>query len=124
MLALAGMQDELRAELDRAPLRPLHDNWYLTTEAAVRSLVAGFTGDEDLARRSVDVLRPLSGRMAVSGISVVIGPVDGYVAIALATLGERAEAATFAARAEALATHWGMTAYLRWFAAERTRLGF
>ena len=124
VLALAGLEDELRAELDRAPLRPLADNWYLTSEASVRAVVAGFVGDEVLARRSVEHLRPLSGRMAVSGISIVSGPVDGYLAIALAVLGERSEASAFAARAEALATRWGMTAYLRWLAVERHRLGF
>ena len=51
--------------------------------------------------------------MAVSGISLVSGPVDGYLAIALAVLGEREEAAAVAERAEALARRWGMSAYLR-----------
>ena len=37
-------------------------------------------------------------------------------------LGEREEATALAERAEALATRWGMMAYLRWFA-ERNRLG-
>ena len=65
------------------------DNWYLTSEASVRAVVAGFLGDEALARRSVEHLRPLSGRLAVSGISIVSGPIDGYLAIALAVLDER-----------------------------------
>ncbi len=52
----------------------------------------------------VELLRPASGRMAVSGISVVSGPVDGYLALALAMLGEREEATALAERAEALAT--------------------
>ena len=100
------------------------DNWYLTSEASVRAVIAGFVGDEPLARRSVEHLRPCPGRMAVSGISIVSGPVDGYLAIALAVLDERTEASAFAERAEALATRWGMTAYLRWFAGERARLAF
>lgn len=124
VLALAGMEDELRADLARAPMPPLHDDWFVTTEASVRALVAGYVGDQAMARQSVELLRPLSGRMAVSGISVVVGPVDGYVAIALATLGEREEAATFAARAESLAARWGMTAYLRSLAGWRQRFGF
>ena len=52
------------------------------------------------------------------------GPIDGYLAIALAVLDERSEASAFAARAEALATRWGMTAYLRWFAGQRARMAF
>ncbi len=124
VLALAGLGAELRTELGKAPLRPLSDNWYLTSEASVRAVIAGFIGDETLARRSIEHLRPLSGRMAVSGISIVSGPIDGYLAIALAVLDERTEASAFAERAEALATRWGMTAYLRWFAGERARLVF
>ena len=58
---------------------PLHDDWFVTTEASVRALVAGYVGDQAMARQCVELLGPLSGRMAVSGISVVIGPVDGYV---------------------------------------------
>jgi hypothetical protein len=62
--------------------------------------------------------------MAVSGISVVTGPVDGYLAIAHAVVGERDAATALADRAVALATRWGMPAYQRWFAGERSRLGF
>ena len=124
VLALAGMDDELRADLAGAPLPALHDDWFATSEASVRALVAGYVGDEVLARRSVEFLRPLTGRMSVTGISLVQGPVDGYLAIGLAVLGQREEATEAAARAVALAEHWGMTAYLRWLAAERARLGF
>jgi hypothetical protein len=124
VLALAGMEDELRADLARAPMSPLHDDWFVTTEASVRALVAGYVGDEAMARTCVDLLRPLSGQMAVSGISLVIGPVDGYTAIALAALGEQGEAAELAERAERLATRWGMTAYCRALAGWRERFGF
>jgi hypothetical protein len=124
VLALAGMADELRRELARAPLRPLRDTWYLSAEASVRAVVAGYLGDTELARLSGEQLRPLSGRMAVMGIAVVTGPVDGYLAIALAVLGEREEATGLAQRAEQLAARWGMTAYQRWFADTRARLAF
>ena len=33
-----GCEEELRTELARAPLRPLIDNWYVTSEASVRAL--------------------------------------------------------------------------------------
>ncbi|MFL6080191.1 MAG: BTAD domain-containing putative transcriptional regulator [Ornithinibacter sp.] len=124
VLALAGMEDELRAELARAPLTPMRDDWLVSSEASVRSLVAGYVGDRVMAQRSVELLRPLSGRMAVSGISLVVGPVDGYLAIALATLGEREEAAVFAERAEAQARTWAMSAYLRMLAQWRERFTF
>jgi DNA-binding SARP family transcriptional activator len=124
VLALAGMEDELRAELARAPLTPMRDDWLVSSEASVRALVAAYVGDEPMARRSLEVLRPLSGRMAVSGISLVIGPVDGYLAIALATLGDTEQAAGFAEQAEALARRWGMSAYLRALDEWRERFRF
>ncbi|HEX6917667.1 MAG TPA: hypothetical protein VF140_06275 [Phycicoccus sp.] len=124
VLALAGRDDDLRAEVARAPLSPLRDRWWMTAEAGVRAMVAGVLGADDLARESVDALRPASGRMAVTGISLVQGPVDGYLALGLAVLGERAEAAALAERAAGLAERWGMTAYLRWLREQRDRLGF
>ena len=93
VLALAGLRGRAARRARPCAHAPLHDDWFVTAEASVRALVAGYVGDQAMARRSVELLRPLSGRMAVSGISVVVGPVDGYVAIALATLGEREEAA-------------------------------
>ncbi len=124
VLALAGRVDDLRAELDRAPLTPLIDSWDYTGDGAVWALVAATLGDPHVARRSLDVLRPVSGRMAVSGIALVLGPVDGFLAAALAVLGERAEASQLADRAVALATRWTMPAYLRWLGDLRDRLGF
>jgi hypothetical protein len=102
----------------------MRDDWFVSTEASVRALVAAFVGDETMARESVELLRPLTGRMAVSGISVVLGPVDGYLAVALSALDERDRATAFAERAEAQATRWGMSAYLRVLAGWRERFGF
>jgi hypothetical protein len=124
VLALTGRDEELRAELDRAPLHPMSDTWYLTMEASVRAVVAGLLGDRALARQSVEPLRAASGRLTVIGISVVAGPVDGYLAVGLAVLGEAAEATELAERAATLADRWGMTAYLRWLREQRERLGF
>jgi DNA-binding SARP family transcriptional activator len=124
VLAQAGRHDDLRAELARGPLEPMRDSWWVTAEAAVRAVIAGVVHDEALARDSVAALRPASGRMAVTGIALVQGPVDGYLAVGLAVLGEREEAARLAERAVILAEEWGMTAYLRWMREQRERLGF
>ena len=124
VLALVGREDDVRAELAARPLLPLVDNWYVTADAGVRAIVAALLDDVPLAREVVDLLRPATGRMAVSGLSVVSGPVDGYLALALAVVGEREEATVLADRAEALAGRWGMTAYLRWFAERRGTLRF
>ena len=124
VLALVGREDDVRAELAVRPLQPMVDNWYLTADVGVRAILAALLGDVPLARSVADLLRPATGRMAVSGISVVSGPVDGYLALALAVAGQRGEATVLADRAEALATTWGMAAYLRWLAERRAHVGF
>ncbi len=124
VLALAGRDADVRAELARAPLPPLRDRWWVTAEAGVRAVVAAAVGDPELARDSVALLRRASGRMAVTGISLVQGPVDGYLAIGLAVLGETAEASVFADRGAALAQRWGMSAYLEMLARHREQYGF
>lgn len=124
LLAVDGRVDELRAELDRAPLVPIVDNWYLLAEAAGRIEAAALVGDTEVARAAVTALAPARGRFVVSGISTVHGPVDGHLALGHAVLGDREEASALADRAEALATQWGQAAYLEWLAERRRRHAF
>jgi hypothetical protein len=53
-----------------------------------------------------------------------MGPVDGYLALALATTGREQEAVDAAARALDQSDAWGFTAYAEWLGAHRERLGF
>ncbi|WP_377644467.1 BTAD domain-containing putative transcriptional regulator [Oryzobacter terrae] len=124
LLALDGRVTELRAELDRAPLAPLRDVWYVLSDASERVEAAAALGEHDLARAGLEVLDAAAGRFVVSGISSVAGPVDGYRAVAHAVLGETARATALAVEAEALATQWGQVAYLRWLDERRAGLGF
>lgn len=124
VLAVAGHDDDLREQLAQTPPTPLRDRWWHTAEAAAHVLVAARVGDRVLARGGVEALRPSSGTMAVTGISLVNGPVDGYLAVGLAVLGEHDEARVLAGRAEVLARRWGMTAYLRVLEEHRRALGF
>jgi hypothetical protein len=66
----------------------------------------------------------MAGRMAVSGISMVLGPIDGYLALALAATGQTAAAGEAADRALALAEAWDLAVYGRWLQGHRTRHGF
>ena len=100
------------------------DNWYLTADAGVRAIVAALLGDVALARSVVDLLRPATGRMAVSGISVVSGPVDGYLALALAVAGSARRPPSWPSGPRRSRPRWGMAAYLRWLAERRAHLGF
>ena len=122
-LTRAGRLEEVRASLARAPLPPVGDLWHSTMEAAQCADIAGRLADPALAAQAVDVLRAASGRMVVAGISLNFGPVDGYLAVALAVLGDVEGARRAATAAEALATTWGLSGYLGWLADRRQVLG-
>jgi hypothetical protein len=85
---------------------------------------ASVVGDIAVARRWSRVLEPLEGRTALAGVSLVFGPVDGYLALARATTGDREAAARLADAALAQARAWNLPAYRDWLLAQRTRLGF
>ncbi len=125
MLALAGREDDVRTELARGPLPPQIDDWHVTSEAGVRAVVAALLDDRVLARDAVEPPAPGlrdEWRSRASRSSPARSTATSR--LALAVLGEREEATALAERAEALASRWRMTAYLRWFAEERNRLGF
>ena len=55
---------------------------------------------------------------------LTLGPVDGYLALALVTLGEAERAGPLADAALTMAAEWGFTAYVAWLRECRERLGF
>jgi DNA-binding SARP family transcriptional activator len=122
-LARTGRLDELRERAAR-PRHPVGENWGSSTDWACEAEVAAALRDPLLAAGARDRLLPLSGRMVVSGISTVNGPVDGYLALASAVLGRREEAVLQAESAVRLADEWGLVRYADWFAERRTALGF
>lgn len=121
--ARAADPDRLRAQL-ATPVTHQVDNWSSVTTWCSLAEAASVAGDVPLAEQMVARLAPLHGRMALSGISTVMGPVDGYLALALATTGRSREAADAAGRAIAQSDEWGFTAYADWLGAHRERLGF
>ncbi len=124
LLAMARIGDAegLRKELMR-PLEHVVDNWGSASTWCSMAEVAAVAGDTTLAAEMAEKLRPLSGRIALSGISSVQGPNDGYLALALATCGHPAEASAAAERGLAQAEDWGFTAYADWLRGWRAKLG-
>jgi hypothetical protein len=125
LLALARTDrvDRLRAEL-ATTVEPPVLNWSSGSTWCCAAEAAAVAQDGHLAVQMAGRLEPLAGRVAVSGISSVMGPVDGYRALALAVSGRRREAADAAARAERQSDEWGFAAYAAWLAGHRARLGF
>jgi len=68
-------------------------------------------------------MAPYEGYFAMGGMAVTAGPVDGYLALARATLGETAAATAHADAADRIAAEWDLTRYREWLAAHRERLG-
>ncbi len=99
-------------------------NWTSASTLASLAESAHALGDRAKAQLVRDGLLPLSGRMALAGISAVQGPVDGYLALAEATLGELTAARGHADQALVDAEKWELPRYARWLTELRTRGGF
>ena len=121
--ARAGDPDRLRAQLT-VPVTHQVDNWGSTSTWCSVAEAAAVAGDVPLAEQMAARLAPLHGRMTISGISTVMGPVDGYLALALTASGRHQEATDAAGRAVAQCDEWGFTAYADWLDAHRERLAF
>ena len=123
-IARAGDPDRLRAQLV-TPVTHQVDNWSSTSTWCSVAEAAAVAGDVPLAEQMAARLAPLHGRMAISGISTVMGPVDGYLALALAADRQAAGGGRRGrTRAIGQCDEWGFTAYADWLGEHRERLGF
>ncbi len=114
MLARAGRLDDLRRLLSSTQHRPGEAPWSLVTDWCMEVEAAAAVGDVDLAREGLEALAPYADRISVAGAAACFGPVSGYLALAAATVGDRAAAAQYATAARDTATHWGWVAYVSW----------
>jgi hypothetical protein len=121
-LARTGDLEALRSEL-AVPLEHQVENWSSVTTWCSMAEAAAVAGDHTLAAQMAERLSPQSGRIALSGISSAMGPVDGYLALALAASGRRDEGTAAADRAQAQGEAWGLTAYVAWLRGHRDRMG-
>ena len=113
--------DRLRIELE-TPVEHRVDNWSSTSTWCCLAEAAAVAERVDLATQMSALLEPLTGRIAISGISSVMGPMDGYLALALATEGRLEEAGAAAQRGLELSQAWELTGYDAWLLAWRTKL--
>ena len=118
-LVRLGRLDDVRGLLAQVPLGALTDTWSLTWDAACHAEIAYALDDPGIAEPVAPILRRLSGRLATAGVSIVAGPLDGYLALAEAALGNRPAAAAAADRALEQARAWPMSAYVRWLLRHR-----
>ena len=123
-MARSGRLEELRERMREEPPVDRAENWGTSLSGCCRAEVAASIEDRHEARKARDILRPLTGRMSVSGISLTIGPIDGYLALAEATLGHHAVASLLADAAVIQAESWDLPRYVDWLHEWRAKLGF
>lgn len=119
-----GDRVDLLRQLLANPLRYAVISWASSDTWCGQAEAAAMAGDRELAVEVAGHLGPLTGRMSISGISVVMGPVDGYLSLALAACGRTEEAREKADAALAQADGWGLRAYVDWLRARRALLRF
>ncbi|QIK66725.1 AAA family ATPase [Nocardioides sp. HDW12B] len=123
--ARAGTPEDVRSWLADYPI-PWEDDEYWSTlsDWSMEAEAAAVAGDVAVARHALEVLEPYAGGMTVAGAVLPLGPVDGFVALARHTVGDRAGAARAADAAERMAQTWGLSAYLTVLRGYRERWGF
>jgi len=123
ILPRIGRLDDARDMLARRVPHRVR-TWTTGSTAASIAETVHALGDREEAAWVRDDLAGISGQMVVSGISAVNGPVDGYLALAEATLGDLVGARAHADHALAQAEEWELPRYTRWLTEQRTRGGF
>ncbi len=124
LLARVGDPAVLRRSMTEHPPTETLETWATPMLACFEVEAASVVRDAAVARRWARVLEPLAGRMALAGVSLVFGPVDGYLALASATTGDREAAGRLADLALTQAQEWRLPAYRDWLLAQRARLEF
>ncbi len=77
-----------------------------------------------MARRCHDRIAPYAGRTAQAGSALNAGPVDTFLALAAAAMGERAAATEHVEAALALTDRWRLSLARSWIEGLREEHGF
>ncbi|QIG41391.1 AAA family ATPase [Nocardioides anomalus] len=109
VIALRAGHDELARALHDAVGVDLETRSFMSLMNAALALeIALGLGDRELAARVYPRVLPFAGRMCSAGTATPVGPVDAYLALGAAALGDRAAAERHAARARELVEEWGL----------------
>jgi hypothetical protein len=105
-----------------APLDRVNDisvlSWCHGAELAL------YLGERELAAGAYDLLAPYAGATCCAGSDLALGPIDAYLALAAAAVGERELAGRHADAALALAEEWRIPLFASWLREVRTMHDF
>jgi len=124
LLLRAERLDEAAGLLDARPTALADNHFAATMDLAVASEAALMLGRPALAAEAYPLLAPFAGRIASAGTGGAIGPVDAYLSLAAAAVGERQLASRHADDALRFADEWGLRAVADWLRATRLRHSF
>jgi pentatricopeptide repeat protein len=117
--------DDYLAAAGRRSLEPAPQEHPLSVYLAAHTAeVALRLGDAELARLAHDRLAPYAGRACQAGSALNAGPVDTFLAMAAAAVGETGTAAEHADAAVALTERWRLSLARTWIEGLRDELGF
>ncbi|WP_168929277.1 BTAD domain-containing putative transcriptional regulator [Nocardioides sp. GY 10113] len=125
ILALRTGQPEVaRALFDRYGVELDTDNWFSPFLWSLGAELGLGLGERDVAARAYARLAPYAGTCVLSGTSPAHGPVDAYLALAAAAVGETDLATEHADAGLALTRAWRIPQVERWLLDLRERHGF
>jgi hypothetical protein len=100
------------------------DDWFAMLNWASAAEAGLMLDDHALASAAYDRLAPFAGRCGCAGSGNANGPVDAFLAMAAAAVGETALAGQHADRALELCDEWGIPLAAQWLRDQRERFGF
>ncbi|WP_157581671.1 AfsR/SARP family transcriptional regulator [Phycicoccus sp. Soil803] len=120
----AGEVDRATAYAASHPISLADDDWFSMLNWCAAAEVALGLDDHALASAAYDRLAPFAGHSCTAGSGNAMGPVDAFLALAAAAVGERELAGTHADRALELCEQWQIPLAAQWLRGERTRHSF
>jgi hypothetical protein len=100
------------------------ESWFSLIADSFAAEVAAELDDRELAMQVYRRIAPFAGRPVTAAASSAVWPVDWFLALAAATIGENAVATTHADDAERLCTLWRIDPANGWIRQQRKRFGF
>jgi hypothetical protein len=124
LLLRSGRLDDAAAHLEQRPVPLVDDDFAATLDLSIGAEAALLLHRPDLAAAVYPLMSGWSGRAAAAGTGAPLGPVDAFLALAAAAVGETELASSHADEAARLCQEWGLVPVAAWFSALRERFGF
>lgn len=120
----AGEQDRAREYYAEHGARLDHENEISLLAWCHAAELSLYLAEPDLAAGAYERLVPYTGRNCCAGSDLALGPIDAYLSMAAAAVGERELAARHADAAATASEAWEIPLFGSWFRATRDAYGY